>query len=175
MTSQSPADPEWDIPNDTGPEQKTETKTFQANTTPTMTFVHEGEEHLLPISLWVISEEYMVSTQPKVLIRSLAKPDRLTVIIPVLNDMIPLTERVMARYFKDLEQTAFVTDPPKAANAIERVYDIGDAFALGIVITVGDKLKEDCRELAHMAADHLMNHIHSERQSRLPVPVGPFR
>ena len=157
---------EWSIP------QLGETVPATDNT-PKVEFHHEGRQHQLPIVLWAISTDQLYSHQMAELIRSICHPDKLSIIVPMLDKKIPLGQRVMESYVQEIQDTNYITNPDHAGRTIERAYEIGGAHFLPVMIAVGDNLTEQHRDLAQAASDQIMTTIFREIQSHGSAGTTP--
>ena len=162
---------EWAIPQvgETTPDIIPATGCFTrtADTTPKVEFDHDGSRHQLPIVLWAVSTDQLISDRRADLIRSICHPDKLSVIVPMLDEMIPLGQQVMESYVQDIQDSDYITNPDHAGRTIDRVYGIGDAQELlPVLIAVGDNLMQQHHDLAQAASDQIMSAVFREIQSR---------
>lgn len=165
---------EWALPtgNDTQHlPAKAEMSSLTAQHTPVMTFDHEGRTHRIPIAIWLVSEELIVATSPKQMIYSIHHPDKISVIIPLIDENVDLGFQVMKGYYEEIGRKDFVTTPETAGVAVERAFGIGDAYAIGVMITIGENLKRDSSEATRMASEAIMNEVDRQRQQRQPARV----
>ena len=164
---------EWAIPTDGATLPATGSFIRTADTTPTVRFDHDGAQHRLPIVIWAISTDQLTVDRVQGVIRSICHPDKLSVIVPMLDEMIPLGQRIMESYVRDIQDNDYITNPEHAGRTIDRVYGIGDAEYLPVAIAVGVNLMKNQRELAEAASDQIMTTIFRESHARGSAGMRP--
>ena len=121
-----------------------------------MRCVHDNNTFFMPVTLWPLSMDAMRIFDTARLVRSMAKPGQITIMVPVENENVEITLQMVVEHTNDLMQHDWQTDTDQIAEVIERMHGIGDA-PVGIIITVGDDLKEHRKAEAQAAANRIID------------------
>ena len=168
-------DSEWAIPKAEAPLDAAQTGIARMSQEPgivrmtnepiSMRCGQDSNTFFIPVTLWPLSMDAMRIFDTARLVKSISKPGQITIMVPVENDNVEITLQMVVEHTNGLMQHEWQTDTDQTAEIIERMHGIGDA-PVGIIIVVGDDLKEYRKAEAQAAANRVLDAVGNLRMTR---------